>query len=244
MRDKSFAIKNNLVLFKAIQISSGGISGGISSTIAGGNFWKGVKQGLITTGINHLAHKTADWMTAEMELKQVRQDESYDCVLACSESAADKLGITFSKNSKEYERVLNVAKKNNGVPANSMKRALTYLGFNVETFNNPLAKLKVYHEDGISPSLKSKAIQFIVESIYKGSPVLLLLLLLSFQDSSMPNSQGHASLVTKIKFKSDYTDFRRINLMNPGSSVGEIVSFQDTYGFSEAVYGIFSLRKR
>jgi hypothetical protein len=37
-------------------IASGGLSGGISSYIAGGNFWAGTRQGLITSGINHAAH--------------------------------------------------------------------------------------------------------------------------------------------------------------------------------------------
>lgn len=37
-------------------IASGGLSGGISSSIAGGNFWSGVRQGLITSGLNHAAH--------------------------------------------------------------------------------------------------------------------------------------------------------------------------------------------
>jgi hypothetical protein len=37
-------------------IAAGGLSGGISSVIAGGNFWKGVRQGVIVAGLNHLAH--------------------------------------------------------------------------------------------------------------------------------------------------------------------------------------------
>lgn len=32
------------------------VSGGISSTIARGNFWSGVRQGLITSGMNHVAY--------------------------------------------------------------------------------------------------------------------------------------------------------------------------------------------
>ncbi|NML72095.1 hypothetical protein HHL23_20210 [Chryseobacterium sp. RP-3-3] len=43
-------------LLKAIMITTGGLSGGISSTIAGGNFWDGFKQGLITSGLNHVVH--------------------------------------------------------------------------------------------------------------------------------------------------------------------------------------------
>lgn len=42
--------------FKAVMITSGGLSGGIGATIAGGDFWKGLRQGLITAGLNHVAH--------------------------------------------------------------------------------------------------------------------------------------------------------------------------------------------
>ena len=40
--------------FKALMLASGGLSGGLSSSIAGGNFSDGVKQGLITSGLNQL----------------------------------------------------------------------------------------------------------------------------------------------------------------------------------------------
>ncbi|WP_353100633.1 hypothetical protein [Myroides odoratus] len=37
-------------------IAGVGLSGGISSTIAGGDFWQGMRQGLITSGLNHAMH--------------------------------------------------------------------------------------------------------------------------------------------------------------------------------------------
>lgn len=51
----SFAT-NNSGLFKAIMLASGGLSGGLSSSIAGGKFVDGFRQGIITTGLNHLAN--------------------------------------------------------------------------------------------------------------------------------------------------------------------------------------------
>lgn len=48
--------------FKAAIIVSGGLSGGIGASIAGGNFWKGVRQGLITSGLNHVAHLTTNFI--------------------------------------------------------------------------------------------------------------------------------------------------------------------------------------
>ena len=45
---------------KAVMIASGGLCGGISSSIAGGSFWKGVREGLITSGLNPVAHMVVD----------------------------------------------------------------------------------------------------------------------------------------------------------------------------------------
>ncbi len=54
-KKEDLVIKNK-DLFHATVIASGGLSGGVGSVIAGGNFWKGVRQGLITAGLNHVAH--------------------------------------------------------------------------------------------------------------------------------------------------------------------------------------------
>lgn len=56
---KSFA-QNNPTLMKVITIASGGLSGGFSSAIAGGNFIDGFKQGVIVAGLNHTAHDVLD----------------------------------------------------------------------------------------------------------------------------------------------------------------------------------------
>ncbi len=51
--DREFALK-------AMMVASGGLSGGISSSIAGGKFMDGFRQGIITAGLNHVAHLTSD----------------------------------------------------------------------------------------------------------------------------------------------------------------------------------------
>ena len=51
--------RNNPDLLKAVMVTTGGLSGGISASIAGGNFWQGFRQGLITSGLNHVAHMAA-----------------------------------------------------------------------------------------------------------------------------------------------------------------------------------------
>jgi hypothetical protein len=44
----------------AASILAGGLTGGISSKLAGGTFVDGMKNGLITAGLNHALHKAAD----------------------------------------------------------------------------------------------------------------------------------------------------------------------------------------
>ncbi|MEN2436568.1 hypothetical protein AAH994_14220 [Weeksellaceae bacterium A-14] len=55
-------------------IASGGLSGGISATIAGGKFIDGFKQGLITSGLNHVAHMVADGITRQESLAAIKKE--------------------------------------------------------------------------------------------------------------------------------------------------------------------------
>ena len=41
-------------------VAAGGLSGGVTSTMAGGDFWDGVCNGLICAGLNHAMHLAAD----------------------------------------------------------------------------------------------------------------------------------------------------------------------------------------
>ncbi|WP_312083543.1 hypothetical protein [Epilithonimonas hominis] len=61
MPEISNLITRNPELFKAIMLTSGGLTGGLSSTIAGGKFIDGLKQGLITSGLDHLAHSGIEY---------------------------------------------------------------------------------------------------------------------------------------------------------------------------------------
>jgi hypothetical protein len=70
----SYAVKNAFGKspeYKAVMIAAGGLSGGLSSAIAGGKFWDGVKQGLITSGLNHLAHEVVSGIEAEKKDSEV-----------------------------------------------------------------------------------------------------------------------------------------------------------------------------
>ena len=41
---------------KAAVVAAGCLSGGVTATMAGGNFWEGVCSGLICAGLNHAMH--------------------------------------------------------------------------------------------------------------------------------------------------------------------------------------------
>jgi hypothetical protein len=51
-------------------IASGGLSGGLSSAIAGGNFWSGVREGLITSGLNHAMHSVVNKIQTKRTINQ------------------------------------------------------------------------------------------------------------------------------------------------------------------------------
>ncbi|MDR0223663.1 MAG: hypothetical protein LBI32_01215 [Myroides odoratus] len=57
----------------ALMIAGGGLSGGISSTIAGGNFWKGMQQGLIVSGLNHTMHSGFDKLQQNVDKDNRRE---------------------------------------------------------------------------------------------------------------------------------------------------------------------------
>lgn len=59
---------------KATMIVTGGLGVGISSTIAGGNFWDGFRQGIITSGLYHVAHLEAEALQKVSSVKVYDSD--------------------------------------------------------------------------------------------------------------------------------------------------------------------------
>ena len=62
-------------------IAAGGLSGGLSSTIAGGKFIDGFRQGVITSGLNHVAHSinlAIQEQASESELRRRLIDAEYN----------------------------------------------------------------------------------------------------------------------------------------------------------------------
>ncbi|MEN2436561.1 RHS repeat-associated core domain-containing protein [Weeksellaceae bacterium A-14] len=89
-------------LLKAVMIASGGLSGGISATIAGGKFIDGFKQGLITSGLNHVAHLTIELLS----FKGVKFVDENDKVIA--KYATDKYNARVKIPYKVGELDLNL----------------------------------------------------------------------------------------------------------------------------------------
>lgn len=81
---------------KAVMVVSGGFSGGISATIAGGNFWQGFRQGIITAGLNHVAHMVSNEFDrigkTREEIRDVGVDP--DAIAPNDNTSVDKLLTT------------------------------------------------------------------------------------------------------------------------------------------------------
>ncbi len=219
--------------FKAVMIASGGLSGGISSSIAGGNFWSGVRQGLITSWLNHGMNHLADkWLTAEMDIKQVHQKEGMDCVLASAEMMADYLDMDI----KDKIKSLRNRYGEKGFRSTVLDSVLDYLGFDVKFFQN--SDGGQYNKGGIDTSQTANAVKFIVESILADHPVML-----GYNASDMQSGDGHASVVSKIKYTEDFSKFKII-VKDPAKGGREIYSFRPAHDMGETVYGIYSVKKR
>ncbi|GGG43506.1 hypothetical protein GCM10007332_01240 [Epilithonimonas arachidiradicis] len=78
MPEISNLITRNPGLFKAIMLTSGGLTGGLSSTIAGGKFIDGFRQGLVTSGLNHLAHTFSEEFESTARSRQEIRDVGLD----------------------------------------------------------------------------------------------------------------------------------------------------------------------
>ncbi|MCC3214758.1 hypothetical protein LIV57_05710 [Chryseobacterium sp. X308] len=82
---------------KATMLAMGGLSGGISSTIAGGNFWEGFRQGIITSGLNHLAHISVLTFGKD-PLQKILEKHNIDPTKKATQETLNQLKIIF----KEY----------------------------------------------------------------------------------------------------------------------------------------------
>gem|GEM_PF-3338793 len=89
---------------KASMIVGGGLSGGISSSIAGGDFGQGMLQGLITSGLNHVAHMVVDEIKERSLVNDALKREGL--------SPDDASGVTTGAEAKTFmERLFPLLSK-------------------------------------------------------------------------------------------------------------------------------------
>ena len=97
---------------KRVLVAAGGLSGGAASKIAGGDFWDGVCNGLISSGLNHALHLVAEGVLpddppTEKEIKErVKTLIQAKAALGLSFSSKmlfdEKTGEWMGKNGKIY----------------------------------------------------------------------------------------------------------------------------------------------
>ena len=74
----------------------GGLSGGLGALATGGNFWQGMGQGMITTGLNHAAWHTVAALKGELPKysgKPMSDGTMGGCVLATLKSILEYMGL-------------------------------------------------------------------------------------------------------------------------------------------------------
>ena len=89
-------VDQNPELLKAIMITSGGLSGGISATIAGGKFMDGFRQGVITAGLNHVAHMAAEAIE-ERNFFRKKLNEHYNDTTTADKSVTEDFLTVLKK---------------------------------------------------------------------------------------------------------------------------------------------------
>ena len=73
---------NSVALYIAAEIASGGLSGGLGSVIAGGDFWRGAEQGVIATAYNHAVHGLYNKITENSMPDDIRFRDSKGRLIA------------------------------------------------------------------------------------------------------------------------------------------------------------------
>lgn len=151
--------------FKASMIPSGGVSGGFSSIIAGGNFMDGFRQGLITSGLNHVATMAAN---------EINGDEEYE---ALNKQFKKLVKSNFNNSFATFTRTLShefyhVMLFKYGVADFLSKNAREVLAYHHQIFSTKLPKAPYAQMEGYYTSAKkyfdqltSKEIQ-LMQSVY------------------------------------------------------------------------------
>ena len=97
---------------KAALVATGSLSGGVSASMAGGDFWDGVCNGLICAGLNHAMHYVADVQVSKYQAnKYVEAARAFLVDLGYDEEQVNQ-DVTVQKHSffgKYYAKMDEVA---------------------------------------------------------------------------------------------------------------------------------------
>ncbi|UKB84066.1 hypothetical protein LF887_24220 [Chryseobacterium sp. MEBOG06] len=125
---------------KAIMLASGGLSGGVSSTIAGGNFWDGLQQGLMTSGLNHVAHYLAInyEITNLIRDKVTNPDDVPEMNTKSITRVKAEIHSLFDERMKKYEAKAKVTIDPDKVTIFAAETSNGKIGANTGKFDGPL----------------------------------------------------------------------------------------------------------
>lgn len=105
----------------------GGLSGGLGALATGGNFWKGMGQGMIITGLNHAAWHTVAALKGKLPKysgKPMSDGTMGGCVLATLKSILEYMGLYELADKIDIKPVgttLDQAAKDYGIPLKKVK---------------------------------------------------------------------------------------------------------------------------
>ena len=158
--------KAPVVWAKTAMIAAGGLSGGITSSMAGGDFWDGVCNGLICAGLNHAMHWVADGGVRLARFKMMTQDAYAKNPTKCKffalamaeysllgenartpkqiEDAWNEIARTEKNESVRYQKVL----AQNGIGIRDTQSTLNDIDgsemYNIISSDNPVLVLSYY----------------------------------------------------------------------------------------------------
>ncbi|MCV9930889.1 hypothetical protein OIU80_01210 [Flavobacterium sp. LS1R47] len=187
----------------------GGIQGGINAENSGREFWSGQKWEEIKMGYqekslfsNKVNFSDTKWdIDQQMKIPQTNQNFEFDCTHACKLSVDSYFGVSGQEaNNLSWLKRANTLDSNGIGGIKNMRIMGMYNGTGYST--NPLGN-GYYHNYDAKESLPWMSNQMAQNRI--------------IQIGWMPDGTlGHASLVTRLRYLSDFSKFR-IDIMNPNS---------------------------
>jgi RHS repeat-associated protein len=117
-------------------VTAGGLSGGLTASMVGGDFWDGVCNGLISAGLNHAMHLVIEGGELIFKLHRIlnvpKQYGPMDCKYAVMEAVAQLYGETTTQAYFKYIGQMLI--KNN--PSITLTELFRLCGFDVNKYSN------------------------------------------------------------------------------------------------------------